>query len=116
MPGAFEGETVTRRRLMDLTVNGAGAIAVGAMALPALGFALAPVFKRQSVPWQPIGPPGNFTEDTYSTVTVTIDATIGEAGKTIAYVRKRNPSIDTEHVDQYNQFVALSTRCMHLGC
>src|SRR5262249_56592258 len=41
---------------------------------------------------------------------------IGEAGNTIAYVRKRNPGIDTEPEDQYNHFVALSDRCMHLGC
>jgi Rieske Fe-S protein len=47
---------------------------------------------------------------------VTIVQGIGEAGKSIAYVRKRNPSIDTEPVDQYNHFIALSSRCMHLGC
>ncbi len=39
MPGAFEGETVTRRRLMTLTVHGAGAVAASAFVLPALGFA-----------------------------------------------------------------------------
>ena len=39
MPGAFEGETVTRRRFMTLTAHGAGAVAVSAFALPALGFA-----------------------------------------------------------------------------
>ena len=41
---------------------------------------------------------------------------IGEAGNTIAYIRARNPAIDTEPEDQYNHFVALSSRCMHLGC
>jgi menaquinol-cytochrome c reductase iron-sulfur subunit len=116
VPGAFEGETVTRRRLMGLTVHGSGAIAVSAMALPALGFAIAPVFTRQKFDWQPLGAPAEFTESTYVTKVVTLDATIGEAGKTIAYVRKRDPSIDTEHADQYNQFIALSSRCMHLGC
>ena len=39
MPGAFEGETVTRRRLMTLRRHGAGVVAVAAFALPALGFA-----------------------------------------------------------------------------
>ena len=46
MPGAFEGETVTRRRFMDLAANGVGAVAAAAFTLPALGFAIAPIFKR----------------------------------------------------------------------
>jgi hypothetical protein len=31
-------------------------------------------------------------------------------------MRQRNPSIDTDRPDQYNQIVAISNRCMHLGC
>ena len=34
MPGAFEGETVTRRRFMNVTAQAAGGIAVAAFALP----------------------------------------------------------------------------------
>jgi len=116
IPGGYEGETVTRRRLMGLTVHAAGGITAAAFTLPALGFALAPVFTRQPFQWQPIGPPAEFNDSNYVTKVITIDPMIGEAGKTIAYVRKRNPSIDTEHLDQYNQFIALSSRCMHLGC
>jgi menaquinol-cytochrome c reductase iron-sulfur subunit len=116
IPGAFEGETVTRRRFMNLTVNGAGAITVAAFTLPALGFALGPLFSRVPFEWQPIGVPTDFPNDTYVTKVVTIVPGIGEAGKSIAYVRARKPSIDTEPEDQYNQFVALSSRCMHLGC
>ena len=40
IPGAFEGETVTRRRLMTGAAHGAGAIAASAFLLPALGFAI----------------------------------------------------------------------------
>ena len=40
----------------------------------------------------------------------------GDAGKTLAYVRKRDPSIDTEPHDQFNNYIALWSRCMHLGC
>jgi quinol---cytochrome c reductase iron-sulfur subunit, bacillus type len=116
IPGSFEGETVTRRRFMVGAANGAGAIAAAAFTLPALGFAIAPVFKRESFQWQPIGAPSDFTQDTYATKVITIEAGIGEAGRSIAYVRARNPAIDTEHADQYNQFIALSSRCMHLGC
>ena len=116
MPGAFEGETVTRRNFMNLTAQGAGIIAVASFTLPALGFAFAPVFTREPVMWQPIGPPSMFPGNTYTTAVITIDPDIGQAGKTIAYVRKRDPAIDTEPEDQYNHFVALSSRCMHLGC
>jgi Rieske Fe-S protein len=47
---------------------------------------------------------------------ITIVPGIGEAGKSIAYVRTRNPAIDKEAEDQYNRWIALSSRCMHLGC
>jgi menaquinol-cytochrome c reductase iron-sulfur subunit len=116
IPGAFEGETITRRRMMNLFANGVGGVAAAAFTLPALGFAIAPIFKRQAWTWQPIGTPADFPENTYMTKVITITPGIGEAGNSIAYVRKRNPAIDTEPEDQYNQFIALSSRCMHLGC
>ena len=40
LPGSFEGETVTRRRLMGLAVQAGGGIAVATFTLPALGFAV----------------------------------------------------------------------------
>ena len=116
IPGAFEGETVSRRRFMTLSANVAGAATALAFTLPALGFAIGPLFSREPFEWQPIGVPSDFTNDTYVTKVVTLVQGIGEAGKSIAYVRSRNPSIDKEPGDQYNQFVALSSRCMHLGC
>ena len=116
MPGAFEGETVTRRNFMNLVTQGSGAVAVMAFTLPALGFALGPLFSREPFNWQPIGPPSDFTKTTYSTKVITIVQGIGEAGNSIAYVRQRDPAIDTEPEDQYNHYVALSSRCMHLGC
>jgi menaquinol-cytochrome c reductase iron-sulfur subunit len=116
MPGAFEGETVTRRRFMNLVTQGSGMVAAAAFTLPALGFAIGPIFSREPFNWQPIGPPGDFTETNYVTKVLTIVQGIGEAGDTIAYVRTRDPAIDTEPEDQYNHWVALSSRCMHLGC
>jgi len=116
MPGAFDGETINRRRFMTATVHGAGALAAAAFTLPALGFALGPIFAREPFSWQPIGTPADFTEDTYVIKVIEIVQGIGEAGKSIAYVRQRDPQIDTEHEDQYNHWIALSSRCMHLGC
>ena len=36
IPGAFEGETVTRRRFMTLTVNGSGAVSYTHLTLPTI--------------------------------------------------------------------------------
>jgi menaquinol-cytochrome c reductase iron-sulfur subunit len=116
IPGAFEGETVTRRRFMTGTANVAGAVTISAITLPALGFALGPLFEEQAQPWNAVGAPGEFPDDTYIPKVVTTTSGIGQAGKTTVYIRRRNPSIDKEPADQYNQFVAISTRCMHLGC
>jgi Rieske Fe-S protein len=116
MPGAFEGETINRRRFMTATVHGAGAVAAAAFTLPALGFALGPVFSRLPWSWQAIGKPDDFTENNYVIKVITLVQGIGEAGKSIAYVRQRDPQIDKEKEDQYNHFIALSSRCMHLGC
>ena len=55
--GAFEGETVTRRRLMEGGAQLAGGVAVAAIALPALGFALGPLFEETTPSvWQDVGP------------------------------------------------------------
>ncbi len=111
IPGAFEGETVTRRRFMVGAANGAGTVATAAIVLPALGFALAPVFKTTPDTWQAIGPPSDFTETDYVVKVITLVPGIGEAGKSIAYVRARNPQLDTEPEDKYNHWLALSSRC-----
>ena len=116
IPGAYEGETVTRRRFMVGSVHTLGGLATAAFALPALGFAVGPVFEKQEFRWQDIGLPRDFPNDTYVPKVLTIVQGVGEAGKTTAYVRRRNPQIDTEPADEYNQFVAISTRCNHLGC
>ena len=101
---------------MNITAQGAGGIAVAAFALPALGFAVGPIFERIPATWQIIGTPADFTDTEYVTKVLTIVDGEGEAGKSIAYVRKRNPAVDTEPASQFNQYIALSSRCMHLGC
>jgi Rieske Fe-S protein len=116
IPGAFEGETVTRRRFMVGSANAVGGIAVAAFTLPALGFALGPVFERQEFRWQDIGALAEFTDTNYTPTVIQIVAGIGEAGKSTAYVRKRNPQFDKDQPDEFNQIIAISTRCMHLGC
>jgi menaquinol-cytochrome c reductase iron-sulfur subunit len=116
VPGAFEGETITRRRFMTGTANLAGAVGAAAIILPSLGFALGPLFEKHDEPWQAVGAVEEFNDSTYIPKVIVIVPGIGQAGKSTVYVRKRNPQIDKEPEDQYNRFVAISTRCMHLGC
>ena len=80
IPGAFEGETVTRRRFMTLSAHGAGAVAASAFTLPALGFAVgSAVFERPAVRWESVGKPVDFPNDTYVPKVVTTVTGIGEA-------------------------------------
>ena len=116
VPGAFEGETVSRRRFMTSSATVAGMIAGAAFTLPALGFAIGPVFDQASATWQDIGPLERFTDETYVPVVITIEPGVGEAGKSLAYVRRHNPSVDGQVKDRYDRVVALSSRCVHVGC
>jgi menaquinol-cytochrome c reductase iron-sulfur subunit len=116
IPGSFEGETVTRRRFMTGTAHAAGGVAAAAFTLPALGMAFGPVFEKVDERWESVGPTTDFPDDVYIPRTLTISRSIGEVGKTTVYVRKYDPQTDTEVKDEYNDYVAISTRCMHLGC
>ena len=116
IPGAFEGETVTRRRFMTGTAHTAGAIAAGAFTLPALSFAIGPIFKKTPHRWETVGEVGRFTADNYTPVVMTLTPGIGEAGKTTVYIRKFNPTIDTDPYDRETPFIAISSRCAHVGC
>jgi menaquinol-cytochrome c reductase iron-sulfur subunit len=116
IPGAFEGETVSRRRFMTGTVHAAGAITVAAFTLPALGFAIGPVFDQAQDTWQDIGPLQNYNDSTYSPVKITIEPGLGNAGASLAYVRLHNVSIDGPVKDKYDHVVAISSRCAHVGC
>ena len=96
------------------------AVAVLTFTLPALGFATgSAIFEHADVTWEAIGPPDDFPDDTYVPKVVTTVQGIGEVGKTTVYVRAFNPDIDGEKdpdIPGGGDFIALSTRCMHLGC
>ena len=116
IPGAFEGETITRRRLMSGGALAAGGIASAAFGLPALGFALGPVLEdQQGERFLDVGPEADFNPQTYVSKVITlVFDDIGETGKTTIYVRKFDPGRDTDKLEQ--PYIAISTRCAHLGC
>lgn len=116
IPGAFEGETITRRRFMTGSAHTAGAVAAASFVLPALGFALGPVFKSKPHTWETVGPTDMFPDNNYIPTVITVDPGIGEAGKTTVYVRRKNQAIDTDIYDRHTPYIAISTRCAHAGC
>lgn len=111
-PGYFEGESMTRRRAIEAAVHGLGGLAGVAIVLPAVGFAVAPIFHRGKERWQAVGPTGDFVADTYRQVVFTETEGIGDAGKTTAYVRKGSKDLGEDP----REFIAISNRCVHLGC
>ena len=115
--GAWEGETITRRRMMEGTALAVGGIATMAFALPGLGFAVGPLFEK-TVPstWQDVGAEEDFNPDSYVPRVMNINPVIGDAGKTTVYVRRWNPKLDHAPGDSEQPYVAISTRCAHLGC
>jgi menaquinol-cytochrome c reductase iron-sulfur subunit len=110
--GSFEGESMSRRRALTVAGQAVGGLAGALIVLPAVGFAVAPIFEKPDELWESVGPPSRFTPDTYKPVVFTIVEGIGEAGKTTAFVRQGSEKRD-ESPDSY---VAISTRCAHLGC
>ncbi len=121
LAGAFEGETVTRRRFMTAGAMAAGGIATAAFGLPALGFALGPLFEDGTPgDWQDVGPESDFNPDTYVPKVMNLQPNAGEAGKTTLYVRKFNPKRDKPSPSDKGKdplpYVAITSRCAHLGC
>jgi Rieske Fe-S protein len=113
--GAYEGETVTRRALFTGGALAAGGVASAAFGLPALGFAISPLFSQQNPrSYQDVGPQADFNTQTYVPKVMTISTDAGEAGKTTVYVRQYDPARDVDKLHQ--PYVAVSTRCAHAGC
>jgi menaquinol-cytochrome c reductase iron-sulfur subunit len=116
MAGAYEGETVTRRRLFTGGALAAGGVASAAFGLPALGFALGPLFEDQlPETYQDVGPERDFNANTYVPKVIDLVPEVGEAGKTTIYVRRFNRRRD-DPTNADLPYVAISTRCAHLGC
>jgi Rieske Fe-S protein len=111
---------MTRRRVFTVATAGLGGIAGLAVTLPAVGFALAPLFEDQDDIWQAVGPPEDFSPDVYTPRVITLVEGIGEVGKTTAYIRKGNPELSEQEPDlpreEAGEYIAISTRCAHAGC
>ena len=118
--GYFEGESMTRRTALTVGVQAVGALAGAAIVLPAVGFAVAPLFEQEDQLWQSVGSTADFSPDTYRPVVITAVPGIGETGKTTVFVRQGNPNLtglpSGYQKESPNEYVAITTRCAHLGC
>ncbi len=94
--GYFEGETMTRRTVFALGGQAFGAAAVTVVALPVVGFALAPIFDRPEEMWEGVGSPDDFTSDTYRQAVITIVEGVGDSGKTTVYIRRGSADLDED--------------------
>src|SRR4051794_5002134 len=103
---------MSRRRALTVAGQAVGGLAGAIIVLPAVGFALAPIFKKPDELWESVGPTSRFTADTYKPVVFTLVEGIGEAGKTTAFVRQGSP----KYGESPSSYVAISTRRAHLGC
>jgi nitrite reductase/ring-hydroxylating ferredoxin subunit len=74
------------------------------------------VFDRAPATWQEIGPLSRFNESDYVPVVFTVTPGIGEAGNSLAYVRRHDIAVDGPIKDEYDHIIALSSRCVHVGC
>ena len=117
IPGAFEGETITRRRFMTGTANGAGAIAAAAFTLPALGFAIGPIFKSTPHRWETVGhgrpvhrqqlhPGGHHAHPRHRRGR--------QDDRVRAQVQPRDRHRPATTAD--TPYIAISSRCAHVGC
>jgi menaquinol-cytochrome c reductase iron-sulfur subunit len=98
-----------RRAFLQRITLAVGGVAAAAVALPALGFLLAPLWERGSRAWRTVGNVNAFDIGTTREVEFE-DATplpwAGVSAKTAAWLRRE--SDDT--------FVAFAVNCTHLGC
>ena len=103
---------MTRRTAFTRLGAALGGVAGAAVVLPAVGFAVAPIFKEEDVIWEPVGATGDFTSDVYKPVIITLVEGTGESGKSTAYVRRGSEDLKEEPTE----FIAISNRCAHAGC
>ena len=102
-------DTIARRQLLGKMSVALGVAGGVALAVPAVGFIIAPLFRHSAREWRPIGRVDQFKIG--ETVNVMfIDASplpwAGVTARTAAWLRRVNET----------EFQAFSVNCAHLGC
>ena len=100
-----------RKRFLEASTLGLGALIGGIVTVPALGFMVAPAFIDQSEKDVDLGSLDNFPEGQFVIATFFRDPEAGEVSRRTAYVR--NNGVTKNGVPS---FTIISNRCAHLGC
>jgi menaquinol-cytochrome c reductase iron-sulfur subunit len=104
-----KSETMCRRRFLARLSVGLGALGATALAIPAIGFILGPLFRKTPAMWRAVGKIDEFKIGTTVAVRFVDSSPLPWAGVTAltaAWLRR---------VDQDN-FIAFAINCSHLGC
>jgi Rieske Fe-S protein len=105
-----EVERFPRARLLEAATLGVGGLIGGMVTVPAIGFAIWPVFNHQHTHNVDLGPLDGFAEGKYVIATFMLDPKQGEVTRRTAYVRNNGLAGNVP------SFTILSNRCAHLGC
>jgi len=103
------GYSPSRRRFLEIISLGLSGAIAAAVAVPVIGFLLAPLFARTSEAWRSVGSVKSFKIGQTVEVSFTDASPLPWAGLTArsaAYLRR----------DGAEQFTAFSVNCEHLGC
>jgi menaquinol-cytochrome c reductase iron-sulfur subunit len=99
----------TRRRFLSRLSLGLGGLAAAVVALPGLGFVLAPLVRKVPQIWRTVGRVEDFSVGQTVNVTFRDPSPLPWAGvtaQTAAWLRRETD----------DRFVAFSVNCTHLGC
>jgi menaquinol-cytochrome c reductase iron-sulfur subunit len=105
-----EIERYDRSVFLEASTLGLGALIGGIVAVPALGFMIAPAFVDQHPKKVDLGPISNFPENEFVIAHFLRDASQGPVSRRVAYIRNNGST------DKGPSFTILSNRCAHLGC
>jgi menaquinol-cytochrome c reductase iron-sulfur subunit len=102
-------ESIRRRRFLELLCIVLGAFCGALIAVPGVGFIVAPIFRREPETWRGIGKVDDFKVGQTVNVGFTDPSPLPWAGvtaRTAAWLRRVSA----------DEFVAFAVNCSHLGC
>ena len=111
-------QAVTRRRFLAVTTVGVGAAIGGVIAVPTIGYALAPVTEEATFAPVTLGPISRFTGEkgfAPTAATYVEDPTQPETSAGLAYVHHTGGA-SHDWLSPEAMFVVFSNRCTHVGC
>jgi quinol---cytochrome c reductase iron-sulfur subunit, bacillus type len=105
-----EAATYPRSKFLEGATLGLGAAIGAVVTIPAVGFAVVPVFVDQGNPDIDLGPLENFPQGEWVITHFHLRPEEGDVARRVAYIRYNGLA------DNEPSFTIISNRCAHLGC